>query len=154
MNREKSSKSEGYTKTNTVPFRDAEEAWFWMVAAQEARADGARYAAGQGLYPRPCEPIDILKVVDRLYRTRRLVRDHLLVLRHYGRRHLPPDPHRVKEARAYHLWSEALERIGVVLEKKGIVEPQRHRHENWAHEALLYQNYKLDFSAPHYEAAE
>lgn len=94
----------------TVPFESAEEAWFWFIQAQEARNDGARFVAGQSLYPRPCEPVDILKSLDRLYRHRRLPWDHLVVLRHYGRRRMPPDPHRVKEARAYQIWNEALER--------------------------------------------
>lgn len=104
-----------------VPFRDAEEAWFWFITAQQARNEGARITAGQGLCPRPCEPIDILKVLDGLYRQRRLLREHLLVLRHYGRRHMAPDPRRVKEARASHLWREALERMSAVLERKGII---------------------------------
>ncbi|MGB0719001.1 MAG: hypothetical protein ACPGRX_00920 [Bdellovibrionales bacterium] len=107
---------------NTVPFESAEEAWFWFIAAQQARCEGARVASGQSLYPRPCEPIDILKVLDSLYRKRRLLRDHLLVLRHYGRRHMPPDPHRIKEARAYKLWIEALDRMGEVFVRKGIIE--------------------------------
>ncbi len=111
-------------KTNTleiIPFESAQEAWFWFIAAQTAKNDGARFVSGAGLYPRPCEPVDILKVLDRLYRNRRLLRDHLLVLRHYGRRHLPPDPARAKEIRAYKLWTEALERIEDVLITKGIV---------------------------------
>jgi hypothetical protein len=105
----------------TVPFRDAEEAWFWFISAQSARNDGARFVAGAGVYPRPCEPLDILKVLDKLYRQRRLLRDHLLVLRHYGRRHMAPDPRRVKEQRARKLWDEALERMQSILESKGIV---------------------------------
>lgn len=44
------------------------------------------------------------------------------MLRHYGQRLTPPDPDRVKEMRAYELWTEALERIGEVLERKGIIE--------------------------------
>ncbi|MCB1650769.1 MAG: hypothetical protein KDI46_01820, partial [Alphaproteobacteria bacterium] len=123
-----------------MPFLSAEEAWFWFIAAQQARNDGARFVAGQGLCPRPCEPLDILKVLDRLYRQRRLLKDHLLVLRHYGRRHLAPDPRRIKEMRACTLWREALERIGAVLERKGIIEPQRQPHQNWAHEAMLFEN--------------
>ena len=139
---------------NTLPFKDAEEAWFWFVAAQAAKTDGARFSAGTALYPRPCEPLDILKVLDRLYRTRRLVRDHLLVLRHYGRRHLPPDPYRSKEQRAFQLWNEALERIGVVLERKGIIETQRTVHENWAQEAIIYENANMDFPFEEGIAAE
>ncbi len=104
-----------------VPFRDAEEVWFWFITAQQARNEGARITAGQGLCLRPCEPIDILKILDGLYRQRRLLREHLLVLRHYGRRHMAPDPRRIKEARASHLWREALERMAAVLEKKGIL---------------------------------
>jgi hypothetical protein len=104
-----------------VPFASAEEAWFWLVAAQEARTDGARVVAGQGKLPRPCEPVDILRVVDRLYRQRRLMRDHLLVLRYYGKRRLPPEPRRLREARAFTIWTEALERIEAVLIAKGIV---------------------------------
>ena len=106
----------------TIPFETAEEAWFWFISAQAAKNDGARYVSGAGLYPRPCEPVDILKALDTLYRNRRLQRDHLLVLRHYGRRQMPPDPDRIKEHRAYKLWCEALERIEEILIRKGIVE--------------------------------
>ncbi len=107
---------------NGIPFQSVEEAWFWFIAAQQARNDGARYVAGAGDIRRPCEPVDILKVLDSLYRKRRLFRDHFLVLRHYGRRFMAPDPRRVKEQRAHILWKEALERIEPVLEKKGIIE--------------------------------
>lgn len=107
---------------NLVPFADAEEAWFWFVTAQTAKNEGARYVSGQSVMPRPCEPNDILKVVDRLYRNRRLLRDHLLVLRHYGLRNMPPDWRRTKEQRAHHLWKQAMERIEPVLQSKGIVQ--------------------------------
>lgn len=106
----------------TQAFESAEEAWFWFIQAQAARNDGARVSVGMGLVARPCEPIDILKVVDRLYRQRRLLMDHLLVLRHYGRRLMPPDARRVKEVKAHGLWIEALERITPILERKGIVQ--------------------------------
>lgn len=106
---------------DAVPFADPAEAWFWCVQAYQARIDGARLRAGVGLLPRPCEPVDVMRVVDRLYRTRRLLRDHLAVLGHYGRRVLPPDPDRHHEARAHTLWREALDRLGAVLRLKGIV---------------------------------
>lgn len=127
--------------SGSVPFRDAEEAWFWFIAAQNARNDGARVVAGAGLYPRPCEPLDILKVLDRLYRGRRLLRDHLLVLKHYGRRYMAPDLRRTKEQRAHKLWTEALERIESVLESKGIVEKGRQPHKDWFQEALVFNNH-------------
>lgn len=116
----------------TVPFGSAEEAWFWFIDAQSARNDGARFTAGIGLYPRPCEPIDILKTLNRLYRGRRLLMDHLLVLRHYGRRKLPPDPRRPKEIRADKLWREALTRLEDSLTHKGIIrKPETLSFHRW-----------------------
>ena len=109
-----------------VLFDTVEEAWFWFIAAQNARIDGARFASGVGVHMRPCEPIDILKVLDGLYRQRRLLRDHLLVLRHYGQRMMPPERNRVKEQRAYYIWAEAMERMEPILQRKGIV-----REDSW-----------------------
>lgn len=122
-----------------VLFENVEEAWFWFIRAQEAKNDGARFVSGVSAEPRPCEPIDILKALDRLYRQRRVMRDHLLVLRHYGRRFLAPDPSRVKEARAHTLWSEALERLHSVLELKGIVQPRGPLipHDSWHTQAYV-----------------
>jgi len=126
----------------TIPFDNVEEAWLWFILAQEARNEGARFTAGAALMPRPCEPADILKCVDRLYRNRRLVMDHLLVLRHYGKRQLPPDQRRVKEVRAFSLWNEALERLEPVLVRKGIVRPKLSLPQPgryWAHTAVIYE---------------
>lgn len=126
--------------TDTTPFESAEEAWFWFIAAQKAREEGARFVAGQGLVARPCEPIDILKAVDRLYRNRRLVMDHLLVLRHYGVRFLPPDPRRMREARAARLWSEAMDRLGDALDAKGILHKRRLGEQHWLFDMTVYEN--------------
>jgi len=147
MTSKKPTDKKEHGSVETVPFQNAEEAWFWFIAAQQARLDGARFVAGQGACPRPCEPIDILKILDRLYRQRRLLRDHLLVLRHYGRRYLAPDFRRSKELRAAELWSEAMERIGVVLEAKNIIQAQSNAHESWFEEAMLYENYNMDLPA-------
>lgn len=127
---------------DVTPFANAEEAWLWFILAQEARNEGARFTAGLAPYARPCEPTDILSVVERLYRNRRLVMDHILVLRHYGKRQLPPDPRRLKEVRAFALWKEALERIEPVLVRKGIVRPKLSLPKPgryWAHNAVIYQ---------------
>jgi hypothetical protein len=107
-----------------TPFDSAEDAWFWFIKAQQARIDGARFSHGLGVTARPCEPVDILQVVDRLYRQKNLTMDHLLVLRHYGRRMLPPDPRRAKEIRAWRLWTEALVQLAPPLEAKKIIRPQ------------------------------
>lgn len=130
------------SNAQTTPFDNAEEAWMWFIVAQEARNDGARTAAGLGLTHRPCEPTDILKCVDRLYRHRRLVMDHLLVLRHYGKRQLSPDPRRIKEVRAFALWKEALERLEPILVRKGIVRPKLslpRPGRYWSHTAIIYE---------------
>ncbi|MDP7141797.1 MAG: hypothetical protein QF692_08215 [Alphaproteobacteria bacterium] len=105
----------------TVPFTNAEEAWFWFIQAQTAKSEGARVTAGSGVVPRPCEPADILNILNRLYRNRKLLMDHLLVLRHYGKRLMAPDFTRVKEMRAHTLWHEALETLEDVLIEKRIV---------------------------------
>lgn len=124
------------------PFENAEEAWFWFIQVQEARNDWARFSVtGHNTLKRPCEPIDILKVIDQLYRNRVLLREHLLVLRHYGRRLMRPDPRRIKECRAYGLWNEALEQIEPVLVRKGIVrEKNLFPQELWAQAALVLES--------------
>ncbi len=106
------------------PFDSAEAAWFWFVQAQVARLEGARISAGAGTFQRPCEPVDIYRELDRLYRGRRLVIDHIKVLRHYGLRLTSPDPRRPKELRAHHIWTEAMERLEEALVSKGIVVPR------------------------------
>ena len=60
--------------------------------------------------------------IDRLYRQRKLIRDHLHVLVHYGRRLMAPDPERRLEIRASSLWREALAFLDPVLRQKGIVQ--------------------------------
>lgn len=107
---------------DAVPFSTVVEAWFWFIHAQAARNDGARYALGVGMISRPCEPVDILKILNRLHRQRRLLMDHFLVLRHYGLRLMPPDPSRVKEMRAHKLWTEAMACLEDIFIRKGIVQ--------------------------------
>lgn len=103
------------------PFQTAEEAWFWFVAAMQARNDGARIVAGLGKAIRPCEPVDIYKALERLYYNRRLMMDHIRVLRHYGQRGFIPNENRPKEILASKLWREAMERLEASLRLKGIV---------------------------------
>lgn len=104
-----------------VPFESVEEAWFWFIQARLATTQGARIKAGAGKLPRPCEPYDILMIVNDLYRKRRLLMDHAKVLRHYGERLSPPDPWNVREGRAYRLWQEAMQRLEPVLWRRGII---------------------------------
>jgi len=105
-----------------VPFRDFNDLWFWFIQAQAAKEDGARFRSGLSETVRPCEPADILKIMDRFYRNRLLLWEHFLVLRHYGRRQCAPDRYRIKEARAAKLWDEAKERLEPVFIRKGLIQ--------------------------------
>jgi hypothetical protein len=105
----------------SVLFTTPEEVWFWFIEANQARLDGARYTAARGNVRRPCEPVDILRILDRLYRTRRLMMDHLRVLRFYGVRQMPPEAWRPAEARAATLWFEAMRTLEPVFISKEIM---------------------------------
>ncbi|MCC7281684.1 MAG: hypothetical protein IT556_04825 [Acetobacteraceae bacterium] len=102
------------------PFANAEEAWFWTVAALNARSAGARIVAGLGI-ARPCEPDDVVRCLDRLYRQRRIDLAHVKVLKEFGDRGVPPDPRHRGDRAALRLWREALGRLEWPLAAKGIV---------------------------------
>lgn len=103
------------------PFPTVEDAWFWCVQCREAQIQGARLAAGMSDRPKPCEPLDILAVIDRHYRRRRLLPEHLHVLASYGRQLLRPDPDSRRQRRDAALWHEALATLRPALQAKGIV---------------------------------
>lgn len=105
----------------TEPFASAEEAWFWTMAALVARRDGARIVAGLGRVPRPCEPDDVIRCLDRLYRQRRVDLVHARILRIWGERGTSPDPRAPRERGDATLWREALGRLEWPLRVKGIV---------------------------------
>jgi len=103
------------------PFTSAEEAWFWTMSALIARRDGARIVAGAGNKVRPCEPDDVIKCLDRLYRHRRIDLVHARILRIWGERGTPPDARYSAESTDARLWREALGRLEWPLRVKGIV---------------------------------
>jgi hypothetical protein len=109
-------------RVRTEPFRSAEEAWFWTMAALMARRDGARYTANNGLVARPCEPDDVVKCLDALYRRRRIDLAHARIMRIWGERRTAPNPAYAAECGDWRLWQEALERLEWPLRIKGIVE--------------------------------
>lgn len=109
------------TADGTIAFKSAEEAWFWFIQAQTAKNEGARITAGSGLIPRPCEPVDIITALERLYRNRMVGMNHVMVLRNYGRRMMAPDKRLRREAEAHSLWHEALDKLEAVLISKRIV---------------------------------
>ncbi|HET7880613.1 MAG TPA: hypothetical protein VFL55_06980 [Acetobacteraceae bacterium] len=103
------------------PFRDSEEAWMWTMAALVARREGARYQANQGRVSRPCEPDDVVKCLDGLYRQRRIDLVHARILRIWGERQAAPNPAFTRERGDWRLWREALDRLEWPLRSKGIV---------------------------------
>lgn len=103
------------------PFRSAEEAWFWTMSALVARREGARVRAGQGLSLRPCDPDDVVKCLDRLYRQRRIELAHARVMRVWGERGVPPSARHPEERADHSLWREAMQRLEFPLRVKGIV---------------------------------
>ena len=103
------------------PFASAEEAWFWTMAALVARRDGARIVSGAGRVQRPCEPDDVVRCLDRLYRQRRIDLQHARILRIWGERGCAPDPRAPRERGDSRLWREAMARLDWPLRAKGIV---------------------------------
>ena len=103
------------------PFCSAEEAWIWTMAALTARREGARYVANAGRVTRPCEPDDVVKCLDTLYRRRRIDLTHARILRIWGERQAAPNPAYASERSDWRLWREALDRLEWLLRVKGIV---------------------------------
>ena len=107
------------TRIPVEPFGSAEQAWFWTMAALRARHSGIR---GSGAaVRRPCDPDDIIRCPDRLYRNRRVDLGHARVLRLWGERQTAPDLRRASEHLDAVLWHEAIERLSWPLRMKGIV---------------------------------
>lgn len=107
--------------TDGTPFDSVEDAWMWSVQATVARYDGAKIIAGQGETPRPCEPLDVMSVVSRMSRERRLSSHHVSVLVRYGRRCAAPDSKRQREFKDARLWDEALDTLSGPLRERGII---------------------------------
>lgn len=98
------------------PFRSAEAAWFWAWGLIEARRDGAGH--GFGHQRRICEPDDVVKALDRLYRQHRINLSHARVLREAGERGHAPTNERSGD---YRLWREAIAQLDQALRGRGIV---------------------------------
>ncbi len=105
----------------TEPFRSAEEAWMWTMAALVARREGVRYTSSAGRVSRPCEPDDVVRCLDQLYRRRRIDLVHARILRIWGERGAAPNPAYASERSDWKLWREAMDRLEWPLRVKGIV---------------------------------
>lgn len=102
------------------PFGSSAAAWFWCVGIMEARKLGAGAAFGSG-GRRPCTPDDILLVLDRLCRQRRINIEHARILRIYGERGSAPNPSYPPERGHHRLWQEAMVALSGPLRGRGIV---------------------------------
>jgi len=101
------------------PFHSAEQAWFWTMGALVARREGSH--GGGPRTPRPCDPDDVVKCLDQLYRRRRVDLVHARILRIWGERGMAPNPAHRLERGDWRLWREALDRLEWPLRVKGIV---------------------------------
>jgi hypothetical protein len=104
----------------TVKFASADEAWLWTMGCLMARRDGARCAANRGLVSRPCEPDDVVRCLDALYRQRRIDLSHARILRVWGERQAVPNPAFASEKSDWRIWREAMARLEWPLRVKGI----------------------------------
>lgn len=103
----------------TEPFRSAEQAWLWTMAALLARHAGASRPGG-GI-PRPCDPDDVIVCLDGLYRRKRIDLAHARVLRAWGERGHAPDARVPAERAEARLWTEAMDLLAWPLRVRGIV---------------------------------
>lgn len=104
-----------------TPFASARDAWFWTMRCLIARRDGAQCRANLGAVRRPCEADDIVKVLDRLYRRKRIDLRQVRVLRVWGERQMAPDRDHPAEAGYWPIWQAALRALDAPLRAKGIV---------------------------------
>jgi len=101
------------------PFASAEDAWHWTMAALMARRDGTRPVLAAARVARPCQPDEVVRCLDRLYRQRRIDLTHVRTLRRWGERQRAPDP--VRHSRDHRTWREAINRLSWLLQQRGIV---------------------------------
>lgn len=104
------------------PFRTCDAAWLWCFARLMERRETARPQPADMNPPRPCDPDDIVKVVDRLYRQRQIELAHAKILREWGEAGRPPNQDWPAERSAARLWREAMRAMDLPLRLKGIVQ--------------------------------
>ena len=104
-----------------IPFRSAEEAWLWTMVTLTARKDGAALAWRPEGPQRPCDPEDMTRCLDILYRERSIELLHARILRIWGERQTAPRGDRPQQQSDWRLWHQALGQLEWVLRARGIV---------------------------------
>jgi hypothetical protein len=99
------------------PFRDTEACIIWMVQTLAAEAEGSPRKAK----PSICEPAEVVKCLDTLYRRRRIDLHHVRILRLWGHRGRAPNPANPMEKSDARSWREALDRLEWPLRSLGII---------------------------------
>ena len=103
------------------PFHTAEEAWLWTMETLLARRDGADLAWRPEGPPRPCDPEDVVRCLDTLYRRRSVVLPHVRILRIWGERQTAPCSNPARQLADWRLWHQALAQLEWLLRARGIV---------------------------------
>ena len=103
---------------DATPFPDAATAFFWATGSLAARRATALPGAAATV-TRPCEPATIVRLLDTLYRRRRIDTAHARVLARWAARGVEPCPQRHRADAA--LWREAIDRLAGLLRPRGIV---------------------------------
>ena len=86
-----------------------------------ARREGGHYSSGKAPVKRPCDPDDVVRCLDLLYRSKRIDLVHARILRAWGERGMAPDPAYAGERSDHRYWREAMDRLEWPLRVKGIV---------------------------------
>jgi hypothetical protein len=103
------------------PFRAAEEAWLWTMEILLARRDGSGLSWRPEGPPRPCDPEDVIKSLDTLYRQRNVELLHVRILRIWGERQTAPRANAPRQHSDWRLWHQALAQLEWALRARGIV---------------------------------
>ena len=104
-----------------LPFRSAEEAWLWTMESLIARRDGASATWRPDGPARPCDPDDIVRCLDILYRQRSIELLHARILRIWGERQRAPRCDGQQQQSDWRLWYQALGQLEWTLRARGIV---------------------------------
>jgi len=106
----------------TIKFSTAEEAWFWFMRSEKARAERAKCEKWDNISEKPCLPDDVYRCVAQLYRQDILFYLHLEVMGEYGYLDRYPDTEDDLEAVDWIIWVDAFDTLEPYLIAKGIVE--------------------------------
>lgn len=94
-----------------VPFKRVEDAWFWTMGR-------LKNPNSPDPTPRPCTPEDVIKMLDRLYRQRKIDLKHAAALRLWGEKAKAPPP----ESGDLPVWREAISRLEWPMRLRGVVQ--------------------------------